>query len=91
MSKGTEEEETLVDVLVVHPLDCLDAVWVEGNDRVGLGAVECEPIVRCDIKGRGECEGDAVLSQHLRGGVVWPDDGTIKVGICFGDATWAET
>lgn len=86
----------VVDVLVVRPLDRLNAVWVEGDSRLGLGAIECEPIVRGNIKGasgREESDCCAVCAfVMLAGGVVefWPDDWAVLTMVCTGDAAWAE-
>ena len=87
----------MVDILVVRPLDCLNAVRVEGDSRLGFDAIECEPIVGGNIKGasgREECDCCAVCALlTLCGGVgrFWPDDWATQAMVCTGDAAWAET
>ncbi len=87
----------MVDVLVVRPLDCLNAVWAEGDGRLGFASIECEPIVRGNIKGangREVCDCCAVCALDTLGGRVgrlWPDDWAAPPMVCTGDAAWAET
>lgn len=83
-------EGILVDVLVVRPLDGLDAACVEVNARLGLVAIDCEAIIRQDIKGgivKRDCERQAGLACRVRD---WPDDRAVVPSICVGDAACTE-